>query len=105
MEIHPEEGQDLPNSLLEEAKSQLTRAFGRKPGLGSDPEENQEPDSDVSAPDATEQQDSERHQPKENDAIPNPSEGGEPSIIIEDPVKLPKRGGALPMETTDDPSA
>jgi hypothetical protein len=105
MEIHPEEGQDLPNSLLEEAKSQLTRAFGRKPGLGPDPEENQEPDSDVSAPDATEQQDSERDQPKENDAIPNPSEGGEPPIIIEDPVKLPKRGGALPMETTDDPSA
>ena len=105
MEIHPEEGQDLPNSLLEEAKSQLTRAFGRKPGLGPDPEENQEPNSDVSAPDATEQQDSERDQPKENDAIPNPSEGGEPPIIIEDPVKLPKRGGALPMETTDDPSA
>ena len=105
MEIHPEEGQDLPNSLLEEAKSQLTQAFGRKPGLGPDPEENQEPDSDVSAPDATEQPDSEKDQPKENDAIPDPSEGAEPPIIIADPAKLPKRGGALPMETTDDPSA
>ena len=104
MEDHPEEGQDLPNSLLEEAKSQLTRAFGRKPGLGPDPEENQEPDPDISAPDATEQQASEKDQSKENDAIPDPGKGGEPPIIA-GPEKLPKRGGALPMETTDDPSA
>jgi hypothetical protein len=105
MEDHPEEGQELPDSLLEEAQSQLTQAFGRKPGLGPDPEENQEPDSDVSAPDATEQPDFERDQPKENDAIPDPGESGEPPVIIADPAKLPKRGGALPMETTDDPSA
>jgi hypothetical protein len=105
MEDHPEEGQELPDSLLEEAQWQLTQAFGRKPGLGPDPEENQEPDSDVSAPDATEQPDFERDQPKENDAIPDPGESGELPVIIADPAKLPKRGGALPMETTDDPSA
>jgi hypothetical protein len=105
MEDHPEEDQELPDSLLEEAKSQLTQAFGRKPGLGPDPAKNQKPDSDVSAPEATEQPDSEKDQPKENDAIPNPGEGGEPPVIIGDSAKLPKRGGALPMETTDDPSA
>jgi|SRR5450432_76135 hypothetical protein len=104
MEDHPEEGQDLPDPLLEEAKSQLTRAFGRESDLGPDPEENQKPDSDVSAPDATEQQESEKEQTKEKDAIPDPGEAGEPAIIP-DPAKLPKRGGALPMETTDDPSA
>jgi hypothetical protein len=101
MENHPEEGQDLPDSLLEEAKSQLTRAFGRKPGLGPDPEENQESDSAVSAPDVTEH--SEKDQKTEKDAIPHPASGGAP--IVPDPEKLPKRGGALPMETTDDPSA
>ncbi len=105
MPDHPGEGQELPDSQIEEAKSQLTRAFGRKQDFGPDPAENQEPDSDVSAPVATEQPDFEKDQSSENDAIPDRGEGGEPPVIIADPTKLPKRGGALPMETTDDPSA
>ncbi len=104
MEDHPDEGQDLDDSLLEEAKSHLTRAFARNSGLGSDPGEDQEPDFDVPDPDTTEQQDFESDQTTEKDAIPNPGEGGEPPVIP-GPAKPPKRGGALPMETTDDPSA
>jgi hypothetical protein len=84
------------------------RSSGGRPGLARSfargGQENQKPDSDVSAPDATEQQESEKEQTKEKDAIPDPGEAGEPAIIP-DPAKLPKRGGALPMETTDDPSA